>query len=391
MKSSEEMTENVIKRLNEHREKVKERNSLTEKFTDSEEMKGVGFMNRKFSLIATTSSVFLVMAVIFSIISLNMKKPDLNDETEMSNSLLISATNAENSKETSDMSVSEQVSPVRTTVAPATCAEKKVETVKTAKTTYLGKTTQPTAVKEIESSKAEETVQTEEPIKTEEQIQTEEPIKTEAVEKTEIPQTEKPIQTEEPVQTTVNPVTYGNIFQLTPSTDGVEEFMELFREKYGNDGRGDCYNVTPQEITDKYDIRIFKFDNDGGGNLYGEGFLLYENEIYILGESFGGWGLTSFAVADIDHNGSNELYFTYSWGSGIHRSHIAYFDTQSKDIAVFDYVYWDYDMILSNKNGVLSICHAEPIPLNFIQATAGKEIGRIEFIDNEIQLALIED
>ncbi len=413
MKSSEEMTEYVIKRLNEHREKVNRRNAfikkitfglvdieqkntLTEKFTDSEEVKGVGFMNRKFSLIFTTSSVFLAMAVIISIISPNMRKPDLNNESEMSQSFLISTTNAENSTETSDKSNSVQIVPVKTTVAPESHAGKKVET---AKTTSLVRSMQPTAVGKTGSDKAEEQVQAEEPIqpteagktennKADEPVQTEEPIQTTEAKKTEIPQTKKPAQTEKPVQTTISPAADENIevFQLTQSTDGVEEFMELFREKYGNDGQGNCYNVTPQEITDKYGMRIFKFDYDC------DGFLLYENEIYHIGESFGGWGLISFAVADIDHNGSNELYFTFSFGSGRHRSNIAYFDTQSKEIAEFDYVYWDHDMVLSNKNGMLSICqslcHAEE---EFAVFTAGEEIGRIEFIDGEIQLALIEN
>lgn len=428
MKSSEEMTEYVIKKLNEQRQKVSRRNAfirkitlglvnpekqnaLTEEFTDSEEMKGVRFMNRKFSLIATTVSLLMIMTATVSIISLNMGKPDFDAATDMIESST-SETSIEYSTGTSASSGEAQVVTavssdsvyVLTAKATDVSVTYTEETYKTAKTTYLVKSTQTTAVRTTDTAKntvvtAEKTEipKTEEPVQTTAISETStESIQTEEVTKVQITTTVvTAVQTEEPVQTTINPVADENIeaFQLTPSTDGVDEFMESFREKYGHDGNGNCYNVTPKEITDKYDMRIFKFDYDGGGHLYGDGFLLYENEIYPIGISFGGWGLTSFAIADTDHNGSNELYFTFSFGSGIHRSMLGYFDMQSKDIIYFDYEYWDYDMILSNKNGMLSICHAEEdfTSVAGIEFTAGEEIGRIGFVDNEIQLALIEN
>lgn len=430
MKSSEEMTEYVIKKLNEHRQKLSRRNAfirkitfgfvnpekqnaLTEEFTDSKEMKGVGFMNRKFSLIATTVSLLMIMTATVSIISLNMGKPDFDASTDMIESSLTSETSTEYSTGTSASSGEPQVLTAvssdsahiltaKTTDVSVTYAEK---TYKTAKTTYMVKSTQTTAVRTTDTAtstvitaakteihKAEEPIQTTAVSETSAEL-----IQTEEVTKVQMTTTAiTAVQTEEPLHTTANnPVADENIevFQITSSMDGVDEFMESFHEKYGDDGKGNCYNVTPQEITDKYDMRIFKFDYDGGGHLYGDGFLLYGNEIYPLGISFGGWGLTSFAVADIDHNGSNELYFTFSFGSGIHRSELGYFDMQSKDIIYFDYAYWDYDMILNDKNGTLSICHAEEefTSVAGIEFTAGEEIGRIGFVDNEIQLTLIEN
>ena len=207
MKSSEEMTGYVIKRLNEHREKVNRRNAfvkkitfglvdpeqqnaVTEKFTDSEEVKGVGFMNKKFSLTAATSSLFMVVAAIISIVSLNMGKPNFNDEADMIESLSTSATTEKNSTGTSVLNESVQIVPVQTTVVSVAYAENKVETVKTAKTTYLVKSTQTTAVKKTEIIKAEE------------QIQTEEPVQTTAVRNTEISNAEKPHQPEQAGQPT---------------------------------------------------------------------------------------------------------------------------------------------------------------------------------------------
>jgi len=34
-------------------------------------------------------------------------------------------------------------------------------------------------------------------------------------------------------------------------------------------------------------------------------------------------GLTSMCVADLDQDGNSELVYTYSWGSGMHRCHVA--------------------------------------------------------------------
>lgn len=70
------------------------------------------------------------------------------------------------------------------------------------------------------------------------------------------------------------------LFQLTPSANGVEEFLEISEIKmlYQNEF---CYNVTPQTISDEYGFQIFKLDQCCAG------FLLYENEIYTLGEYFG--------------------------------------------------------------------------------------------------------
>lgn len=415
MKTSEEMTEYVIKKLNEHRQKVSRRNdfikkitfglvnpakhnALTEEFTDSEEVKGVGFMNRKISLIATTVSLLMIMTATVSIISLNMGKPDFDAATNMIESSSTSETSTKYSTGTSASSgesqiltaVSSDSAYILTAKTTAVSVKHAEETKKTAKTTYLAESAQTMAVRTTDTVK--NTVVT--TVEKEIPEQTAEPIRTEKVTKVQTTETAiTAVQTEKPLHTTANnPVADESIdvFQITPSTDGVDEFMELHHEKYGHDGSGNCYNVTPQEITDKYGLCIFKFDGDGGGNIYGEGFLLYENEIYHLGNAWGGYGLSSFAIADIDHNGSNELYFAFSWGSGIHRSQLCYFDMQSKEISkeIIDfgeYSYVDNDTVFDSKDGVLLVCHAEwDYKTGFF--TEGEEVGKIVFEDDKIRL-----
>lgn len=116
---------------------------------------------------------------------------------------------------------------------------------------------------------------------------------------------------------------------------------------------------------------------------------MYENDIYTLGEYFGGLGITSFAVADINQDGKSELYFTYSWGSGIHRSLAGYFDTQNKEIVLFDYSYFNKDMVFVNENHSLSLYEADVDMKSFVDISLlqGEEkVGDIVFDSNEIHL-----
>ena len=108
------------------------------------------------------------------------------------------------------------------------------------------------------------------------------------------------------------------IFPLTSSDDKVDRFLELLGEVpytgYDNDR---FYNVSPSELSEKYGFNIFKLDLPFNILKLDQSccsYLMYEDKIYSLGSSFGGYGTTSFAVADINKDGLKELYFTYSWG-----------------------------------------------------------------------------
>lgn len=58
-------------------------------------------------------------------------------------------------------------------------------------------------------------------------------------------------------------------------------------------------------------------------------------------------------------DGEKEVYFTFSWGSGIHRSQIGYFDTADKTVTVFDYSDYTGDMVLkTDGKSSLYACHA---------------------------------
>lgn len=79
-------------------------------------------------------------------------------------------------------------------------------------------------------------------------------------------------------------------------------------------------NVTPKDLDRK--CSIYRFPISGCGRYNAETFLIYNNKVHHLGSAFGGYGVTEFAYCKAE----SRLYFIYSFGSGIHRSCLAYFD-----------------------------------------------------------------
>ena len=80
-------------------------------------------------------------------------------------------------------------------------------------------------------------------------------------------------------------------------------------------------DVSSEEIRAETGCRIFRDDAFGG--LF---YLVDGERCGELGISFGGYGLCSAVPWDYDENGTVDLLYTYSWGSGMHRSILALFD-----------------------------------------------------------------
>jgi hypothetical protein len=83
-------------------------------------------------------------------------------------------------------------------------------------------------------------------------------------------------------------------------------------------------DITPENVFKETGCQIFK-----NGKTC-ESYLLYERKLYTLGIGFGGLGIVDIVSCDFDDNGKKELLYTYSWGSGIHRSCFGYFDLSQK-------------------------------------------------------------
>lgn len=124
--------------------------------------------------------------------------------------------------------------------------------------------------------------------------------------------------------------TYNPLHMLTGNQDYVAEFLNLAEDigfdklprMYPDDI---CYNVTPEYIENQTGCMIFKYNESC------ESFLLADGKIYPLGTGFGGFGLTDIQLCDFDRNGKEDLLYTYSWGSGMHRSEIGLFNLTTKE------------------------------------------------------------
>ena len=179
-------------------------------------------------------------------------------------------------------------------------------------------------------------------------------------------------------------------FQLTPSeTDGDTNAPD-YESYYDNDV---CYNVTPADITESYGMTVYKFNQSCAS------ILLYDGEYYTLGICFGGFGADSFAIADLNGDGCEELYFTFSWGSGMHRSQVGYFDTADKTVRTYEYSNflsggnWFAEMVLTAEDGKLYV-HGADIEINScvdILLTPEEKIGELIFDGGEIVLNVETD
>ena len=175
-------------------------------------------------------------------------------------------------------------------------------------------------------------------------------------------------------------------FQMVPSSEGVDDFLKLLDGYKGDYDDDYCYNVTPEDITDNYNFSIFKFDKSCSS------FLLYDDKVYPLGEWFGGYGVTSFAVADLNEDGKFELYFTCSWGSGIPRSQVGYFDTANKEMVLFDFSIWFQECMLgTDSDNTLCVYDADYHVKSYvdIEMSASEKVASIIF-DGE-NISLIEE
>ncbi|MEI8199017.1 MAG: hypothetical protein WCG21_03060 [Eubacteriales bacterium] len=149
---------------------------------------------------------------------------------------------------------------------------------------------------------------------------------------------------------------------ITGSKEGVDALFELIDDKkqdmdsinYGYEFSYDTvYNITPPDVADGMDCQIFKCSTSCLS------ILVYNGGIYELGISFGGYGVVDMLLYDYTGDGVPELLYTYSWGSGIHRSCAAYFDFTVNMSVPLDYTAGEKEMMLvGNENGGISLYEA---------------------------------
>ncbi len=156
-------------------------------------------------------------------------------------------------------------------------------------------------------------------------------------------------------QAALNPLAPESELTITPSMKQVAAFEaqnKEFKSPYDTDK---CYNITPDFIADNSDYTIFKYEECH------ESFVLYDGQIYRLGEYLGRSNIAGMALADLNKDGQYELYYTFLWGSGVLRSQIGYFDPANKKVTVFDCSVFVSDLMLTvNEAGELCVNTVTP-------------------------------
>ena len=80
--------------------------------------------------------------------------------------------------------------------------------------------------------------------------------------------------------------------------------------------------LTPQELWDRAKAQVFKQRDYTESIEEVDAYLIQGMKICPLSVGFGGNGLDSLCVCDLNHDSKPELAYTFSWGSGIHRTHL---------------------------------------------------------------------
>ncbi|KRE31637.1 hypothetical protein [Paenibacillus sp. Soil522] len=80
--------------------------------------------------------------------------------------------------------------------------------------------------------------------------------------------------------------------------------------------------ITPSEIWDKTKIQLFKDSSS-------ETYIVTNQKAVHIGEAIGGFGVTSTLPYDVNKDGTFDLVYAYSFGSGFHRSVISWIDLKS--------------------------------------------------------------
>ncbi|MEI6131388.1 MAG: hypothetical protein WCQ41_01005 [Bacillota bacterium] len=79
-------------------------------------------------------------------------------------------------------------------------------------------------------------------------------------------------------------------------------------------------DITPLNVKEEIGCKIFKVNSNC------ESYLFYKSKFYRIGNGYGGFGIVSMTTCDFDQNGEKDLIYTFSFGSGIHRTEVGVFN-----------------------------------------------------------------
>jgi hypothetical protein len=129
-------------------------------------------------------------------------------------------------------------------------------------------------------------------------------------------------------------------------------------------------DITPKEVKEEIGCQIFKV------NYSCETYVVYKSKVFGIGLGFGGFGVVSLTTCDFDGNGQKDLIYTFSWGSGLHRSQIGVFNFSKEKEEWLDFVQMNKDIMLekiSDNNFKVYIADIDADELDFIHFKLSKQ------------------
>ena len=98
---------------------------------------------------------------------------------------------------------------------------------------------------------------------------------------------------------------------------------QILRENPGMnpEARFPMTEITPAQARETLGVQLFRIEESATTQCY-ETFAVRKGEVARLGTGFGGMGVGSTLLTDLDGDRAPDLVFVYSWGSGRHRSQV---------------------------------------------------------------------
>jgi hypothetical protein len=106
---------------------------------------------------------------------------------------------------------------------------------------------------------------------------------------------------------------------LAEAEEMIREHLYSQKPDLNPDFRLPVEEVSVHEAWEQLRAQVFRVTE---GPFARESFLISGDTVLALGTAVGDRGVNSLEIADLDRDGSAELLFTYSFGSGIHQSRI---------------------------------------------------------------------
>ncbi len=144
-----------------------------------------------------------------------------------------------------------------------------------------------------------------------------------------------------PVQMPSNQVTVeigdSAVSSTRLTSDKAEQLVrDYLRSQHPNlnpDTRLPMPELPMPELWEHLPVQIFRVTE---GPFARETFLIHDDTVLQLGTAFGGIGVNSLQVSDLDQDGNVELLFAYSFGSGIHQTRIGMYAPAYDDDRIYE-------------------------------------------------------